>query len=173
MKRTLTAAIVAALIALPTTAGARTPSAPEPLGRWPAGPCSDWRFGEYLTSPAKFYAHPERSYRKMRRLAACLWDRFDVPGDPTSVIDRESGWNPWATNPADGSSCRPFTGGNYGSCGLGQHLSRYWEGRMRAFLPRAWFRRWPVGPLDPRANLIVTARMWKAQGGACPAWCVA
>jgi hypothetical protein len=109
----------------------------------------------------------------MHRLADCIFERFGQGyAVPDYVIERESGWMPWATNPNDGNSCRPFTSdGNYGSCGLGQHLSRYWEGRMQAFLRADWFKRWPIGPLDPRANLIVTAKMYAAQGGACPAWC--
>lgn len=90
------------------------------------------------------------------------------------MIERESGWWPWATNPNDGSSCRPWTeGGNYGSCGFGQHLSRYWAGRLDAYVWPTWFAKWPhVSPLDARANMIVTARMMAASG-ICPgAWCL-
>jgi len=166
MKRALIAATLAAvLVVIPTAAGASPHET-----RW-EGPCSTWMYGEALTTPAKFNADLERSHRMMRRLAACLFARFDAGPVPEYVIERESGWNPWATNPNDGHSCRPFTGGNYGSCGLAQHLSRYWEGRMRAYLRPGWYRRWPVGPLDPRANLIAMAKMVRAQGGVCPAWC--
>ena len=152
MKRTLVAAIVAALIALPTTAGA-TPSAPEPLGRWPAGPCSDWRYGEYLTSPAKFQATPG-ARQKVRNLIVCIFDRF-APGNSSTalyVADRESGLYPWAYNASSGCM------------GLYQHIS--WDDRVQTFLRQEWFRR-PLSELpwsDPRANAIIAARMVRAGG---------
>lgn len=87
-------------------------------------------------------------------------------GTVAAIIDRESGGNPFATNPDVPGACV-----TYGSCGLGQHLIRYWPGRATAYLRAAWFRSWPARWWNARANVIVTVRMMAAQGGVCPAWC--
>lgn len=61
--------------------------------------------------------------------------------------------------------------------GVFQHLKRYWSARVRALLKPRWFgrRSWTdanmVSPFNARANVLVAARMFRNQGGACPAWC--
>lgn len=141
--------------------------------RW-EGRCSGWVNGENLT-PALYLADPPRGERQLHRLAECVFD-WQAPGYavPTSIITRESGWWPWAKNPNTSTACVVFGGDRepFGSCGLSQQMARYWIGRERAFLQPAWFGAWPqVSPLDARANLIVMARMWRNNGGACPDWC--
>jgi hypothetical protein len=104
------------------------------------------------------------------RLAACATARW-WPGHTSDVLAvewRESRYHPYATNPDDGTAC---WAGTYGSCGLAQHLIRYWAGRAAAYLNPAWFKVWPVPWWNARANTIVTVRMMAAQGGVCPAWC--
>lgn len=104
------------------------------------------------------------------RLADCAVRRW-WPGHTRlvlTIVDRESGYFPYATNPDDGVAC---WAGTYGSCGLGQHLIRYWPGRASAYLRRDWFKVWPVPWWNARANMIVTVRMMAAQGSVCPAWC--
>lgn len=180
--RRLAAGLCAALLlaGTPASAGSRegrvderaSAEVPDRVPRW-WGPCDGYLLGENLT-PAFWTAHPGIARHRLGELAECVFERFAHGyAVPAWIIERESGWNPWAANPADGSSCRPWTGGNYGSCGLAQHLSRYWEGRLLTYGRAEWFpRRWPhVSPFDPRANLIAMARMYAAQGGACPAWC--
>jgi len=59
-----------------------------------------------------------------------------------------------------------LTRSSFGSCGLFQHLARYWPGRVLAFLRRDWRPGvWPhVSVFDIRAQALVTARM-VAQSG--------
>jgi len=129
--------------------------------------------GETLT-PRLYLADRARGERRLKRLAACVFD-WRRPGTymPTvyAVIERESGWWPWATNPDEQGACRAWEPHPYGSCGLAQHLAIFWPGRVRAYIAPRWFPAWPqVSPLDARANLIAMAGMW--DGGGCPgAWC--
>lgn len=170
MKRTLAALVLsAALIATSSTAGAtgadtgsegngidrsgaQIDRAPR-TGRW-NGPCQGWEHGENLTTPAIFNADRAESERKMRRLIACVFHRW-APGNVGTalyVADRESGFNPWATNPS--SLCR----------GLFQHIDSAWASRADTYLWPGWFRRHPITWADPRANAIVAARMVAAGG---------
>lgn len=91
----------------------------------------------------------------MRRLIACVFTRFAPMqlGVALYVADRESSYYPWAHNP---SGCE----------GIYQHMSRYWAERARTYLWRGWFApwSWPVSVYDPRASVIVTARMVAAGG---------
>jgi hypothetical protein len=150
---------------------ARTPHE----GRWLGPHCSTWEYGEHLT-PARYLADPARALRQLHRLATCVFE-WKAPGFavPTDIISRESGWWPFAKNPDTATACVVWDVSYvpFGSCGLAQHLARYWPGRILAFLEPEQFAAWPkISPLDPRANLIVTAAMWRRnQGGACPAWC--
>lgn len=110
----------------------------------------------------------EKQWRVVR-LVDCATRKW-WPGHARDVLDvlwRESRYDPFATNPRDGVACWAET---YGSCGLGQHLIRYWPGRL-FYLEPEWFRTWPAKWWNARANVIVTVRMMAAQGGACPAWC--
>lgn len=76
-----------------------------------------------------------------------------------AIASRESGLDPFAANPT--SSAR----------GLYQHILSYWAGRAAAYLRRSWFKVWPVPWWNARAQTIVTVRMMRATGGACPNWC--
>lgn len=75
-----------------------------------------------------------------------------------AVGDRESGFWHRAYNPS-------------GASGLYQHLRTYWPSRAGHLLRERWFGGHRPGPFNARANAIVSARMWRAQGGPCPAWC--
>jgi hypothetical protein len=148
MKALTAAAIVVALLLVPTGA-----SASPNENRW-RGPCSTWQYGEGLTTPALFNADLERSQRMMRRQIACVFDRF-APGNASTalyVADRESSFYPWAVNASSGC------------LGLFQHIGSAWSGRAHAYLWRGWFRRWPAHWADPRAQAIVSSRMVAAGG---------
>jgi hypothetical protein len=133
----------------------------------PTGPCTGYGVNRQMDHDV--------IHHRMHALIRCAfgWVGIDDAHAAQQIVDRESGHWPWATNPAERGACHPWSGSSYGSCGLGQHLSRYWAGRVQTFLKASWFpKSWPrVSPLHARANALVTARMWKAQGGACPAWC--
>jgi len=105
--------------------------------------------------------------RRVRQLEHCIENRWPVPGGFAKldyIIERESGRFPWAKNPDESGACH--FANPYGSCGLAQHLQRYWLGRVHTFLPRSFFPgRWPyVSSLNARANLIVTVRYVRANG---------
>jgi hypothetical protein len=112
----------------------------------------------------------ERVHR-VKALIRCAFHAFDIGAEiPTAfaVIQRESGFRPWATNPVTTGVCRPYSETVFGSCGLAQHLARYWPGRARAYLRERWFpNTWGHVPvLQARANIIVTALIVKTRG-----WC--
>lgn len=118
---------------------------------------------------------PDRRVTIVKRTIRCVYDRLGATyllDEAMQVFDRESGFNPRAKNPWVDSACHPYGSNAYGSCGLGQHLARYWPGRVRSYLPSRFFPTWPkVWILGLRANVWVSARMMLAQGGVCPAWC--
>lgn len=125
------------------------------------GPCSHHSWITRTMGPAE---HD----RRLRTLTGCVVGRW-WPGHTdqvSAIIERESGGNPFAMNPDVPGACI-----TYGSCGLAQHLIRYWAGRAASYLRRAWFKTWPVPWWNARGNLIVTVRMMHEQGGVCPAWC--
>jgi hypothetical protein len=80
------------------------------------------------------------------------------------IAHRESGANlwPWARNTYSGT------------CGVFQHMPRYWESRVRSYLPARWwgYRRWTDSNLvrctNARANVIVAIRM--AHSGGWGPW---
>lgn len=173
MKRLSAIVCITAILGSPITANAQTRGTPQ---RW-QGPCSTFAYGENLT-PASYLADPAKGLRQLHHLATCVF-RWRDPGADLSavfaIVSRESGWWSWAKNPDTAGACIVWGVDYvpYGSCGLAQHLARYWPGRVAAFLRPEWFRAWPqVSPLDPRASLIAMADMWRNQGGACPAWCL-
>lgn len=144
--------------------------------RW-EGPCQGFALGETL-KPAFSLAHHGIAMKREHALARCIFAKW-APGlfaGAQAVIDRESSWWIWAKNPDTATACIVW-GVNYvpfGSCGLAQHLARYWPGRVIAYLKPEWFpTSWPqISPLDARANLIAMAKMAHASGGFCPgAWC--
>jgi hypothetical protein len=136
-----------------------TPQTAQPRA---TGPCRGWRYEAKRSTP---YA---AKVRRMRRLIRCVFTVVGIGGQVSTALliaERESGFHPWARNPDVRSACRWTS--PYGSCGLYQHLMRYWGGRVRAWLPKAYFPRWPrVGPLRARANVWVTAVMVRRSG-----WC--
>jgi hypothetical protein len=125
------------------------PPKPHSEGRW-IGPCEGWWLGENLT-PKLWNSDPARGEQMMMRLVVCVFAVF-APGQSAyalAIADRESGFYEWAYNPSSGAS------------GLFQHLASMWPGRAASYLYRGWFGKgaWPPGPMDPRANAIVSARM--------------
>ncbi len=133
------------------------PQPPKPHhseGRW-RGPCSDWWVGENLT-PEIWNTNPDRGIRMMQRLVVCIFGTY-APGESLTalyVVDRESGFYPWAQNPSSGAA------------GLMQHIT--WTGRAAYFLKKWMFRPgYHPSAFDPRANLIVGAKM-VASGGWGP-----
>lgn len=126
------------------------------------GPCRGWQYQAEHATPYT------TKVRRMKRLIRCVFTFNGIPGQVATafpIADRESGFSPWARNPDVSSACRwrePF-----GSCGIFQHVMRYWPGRVRALLPREFFPQWPrVSALNERANVWVTARLVKKDG-----WC--
>jgi hypothetical protein len=141
--------------------------------RW-EGPCQGFALGETL-KPAFALAHPGIASAREHALADCVFAKWGRGyAVPTSVIQRESGWWPWAKNPDTATACLVWDVSYvpFGSCGLSQQMAQYWPGRVVAYLQPAWFpTSWPqISPLDMRANLIAMAKMW--DGGGCPGpWC--
>lgn len=134
-----------------------------------AGPCTGFRWRARDVAPA---VRPDVIRERVGDLMDCAARTYGIDAYAFKTIaQRESGWWPFAKNPDAPSACRrrhPF-----GSCGLFQHLIVYWPGRAATYLQPGWFAHPPrdVSVLNARANAIVSARMWKAQGGPCPAWC--
>ena len=130
------------------------------------GPCSERRFNVTRTMSTDVrIAH-------VKALIRCAFTWAGIPEEIDTayyVASRESGMQPWATNPVASTVCRPYSANPYGSCGLFQHLARYWPGRVSAYLHERWFpHTWPHVPvLQARANVMVTAIMVK-QGGWSP-----
>lgn len=129
------------------------------------GPCSEPRYevGKQMSDEVRI--------RKVKALIRCVFDHLGLSAQiPTAyaIAQRESGFRPWATNPVAADVCRPYSVTPYGSCGVFQHLARYWPGRVRAYLTPRWFpHTWPQVPvLQERANVLVTAKIVKARG-----WC--
>jgi hypothetical protein len=133
------------------------------------GPCSDRSYNvTHRMGPLRREAH-------VKALIRCVFDYFAIGSQIVHayyVVNRESRFTPWAKNPWLASACRPWSSSAYGSCGLAQHLARYWPGRVQAYLPRRYFPfTWPHVPiLQPRANVWAMAAMvktsgWSAWGG--------
>lgn len=160
MKRSMTRLLISALLTL----GAFTiPTTAQATGR---GPCSEDRYEVDRQMPRS-----ER-VRKVKSLIRCVFSYLDITGEiPTAfvVVERESGFTPWARNPDTDGACRPWSTNPYGSCGASQHLAVYWPGRVRAFLHRRWFPgTWPHVPiLQLRANVMTMALMVR-RGGWSP-----
>jgi hypothetical protein len=105
----------------------------------------------------------------VKALIRCVFSRVGVGWQITTayaIVKRESGYQPWAKNPWTYSACHPWSSSVYGSCGLAQHLARYWPGRVQAYLPRRYFPfTWPHVPiLQPRANVWAMAVMVRTGG---------
>lgn len=136
------------------------PARPLTNGR---GPCSDSRYrierGMALS----------KIVDRNRALIRCAFTWAGIPGQiPMAqyVANRESHYIPWATNPWVASACHPWSWNSYGSCGTFQHLSRYWDDRVRLYMKPWWMpHRWPtINPRNERANALVTAQMVKHGG---------
>lgn len=132
-------------------------------GTWsrPTGPCNEPAF-----KITRHMSLSERQHRA-RRLIVCAFDRF-APGQASTAIaiaSRESGLDPFQSNPHATSACRPWSGTVYGACGLFQHLARYWIGRTTYLRPRWFPNTWPhVSPYHARANALVAAKMVGSAG---------
>lgn len=80
---------------------------------------------------------------------------------------------------ADRESCLSCTFSvNWGGCngnncyGAWQHSGAYIGSRFAFYLRPEWFRHGIPAWTNARGQAIVTVRMFAAQDGACPAWCV-
>ena len=115
---------------------------------------------------------PSWSTTESRRVIRCAFRRF-APAQldhALYIAERESNYVAVARNPWVASACRwenPF-----GSCGLFQHLMRYWGQPVLAYGRAAWFpAMWPrVNSLNARANALIMVRMvavggWGFWGG--------
>jgi hypothetical protein len=101
----------------------------------------------------------------VKNLIGCATDHWPVPGGEGAALciaERESHLDPHAYTPSSGAS------------GLYQHLRRYWGGRARRYLERAWFPNsaWTPSPFKARANVIVAIRLahnigWGPWGDGC------
>lgn len=127
----------------------------------PAGPCIGYGV-THQTPPAIRTA-------RMRALIHCAFTWAGIAGQiehADEVASRESGFIPWAANPHTSSACHPWSSSVFGSCGLYQHLARYWPARVKAHLKAWWFpKSYPqVSPYNARANALVTALMVRSGG---------
>jgi hypothetical protein len=153
MRRTITALLITTALTL-----TMIPTPAQATGR---GPCSQDRYEVDRQQTI------EIRHRRVRVLIRCVFGYLDITAEiPTAlyVVERESGFTPWATNPDEAGSCRPWSTDPYGSCGLAQHLARYWPGRAAAFLPAAFFPARRPSVLQARANLWAMGRMVKRGG---------
>lgn len=154
MKRLLIAALIAATALTTTTM---------PAGATGRGPCSEDRY-EVTVQMSR-----EMRVSRMQALIRCVFNVMDIGAQvPTAfaIAERESSYWPWARNPNSDSACHPWGTNPYGSCGLFQHLARYWPARAHSYLPDWAFKNPHPGIRQARANVWVTARMVKASG-----WC--
>lgn len=128
------------------------------LSAEPDRPCDDDRF---VVRPSMGGPKVEK---KMTGLIRCAIAEFGpVPGglpEALRIAHCESGdhlW-PWSLY--------------YGSAGVFQQNTRYWQDRVDSFLRKRWFTNaeWkrlhliPSGAYNPRANVIVSVRMANAGG---------
>jgi hypothetical protein len=89
---------------------------------------------------------------------AAAWKGIDF-SEFLAVAQRESGLNPYAVS---------YTG----CCkGLFQLHEDYFAAWAQRYTDLRWFGGIVPSYFDPRANALVAAGMWAAQGGPCPAWC--
>lgn len=125
------------------------------------GPCTGERQYRWMANDIDGSWTHVKAVRRQRaeNVARCAARRYGIDvASFLAVGDRESGFWHRAYNSS-------------GASGLYQHIRYYWPGRAARWLERRWFDGRLPGPFNARANAIVSARMWKAQGGACPAWC--
>jgi len=147
MKKAILAAVCA--VALLFTA------APATAIDKPAGPCSEIRW--------------KKSAFHRRQLVRCAagWAKISYSSF-LQVGLRESGVNLFPKAVSWTGCCK----------GVFQHHDAYWQSRARSLLRQSWF----VVPFptdqrpnrlifNARANVLAAARMWRNQGGPCPAWC--
>ena len=154
MKRTIVAVLVAtALIPSPATAAER-----------PSGPCTgfQWRAPD---APKEIRLIVIQEV--VSDLITCVERRWPVPGGIQKALEiawRESNLLWFAANPS-----REACNSGWGSCGVYQHLGRYWPSRVKQYLRPEWFpKTWPDVPWsNARANVIVAIRMAHS-GGWCP-----
>ena len=93
--------------------------------------------------------------RRIIRLVRCVFGALgirDEVGTALIVIDRESGFAPWAHNLS--SDAR----------GLFQHLGSYWPSRAAALPPEEFPRHPQSSAFNARANTWAAARMVRAGG---------
>lgn len=127
----------------------------------PAGPCIGYGVNKQTPTLVRT--------TRMKALVRCAFTWAGIGGEipmALAIVDRESGFIPWAANPWTAAACRPWSGSVFGSCGLAQHLARYWPTRVRSHLKAWWFpKTFPeVSPYNERANALVTALMVRSGG---------
>lgn len=130
----------------------------------PSGPCTGFQW-RAKSAPAEIRDIVVAEI--VSDLIDCAVRRWPVPGGLQKALyiaQRESGLLWWAANPA-----REACNSGWGSCGVYQHLARYWPARVRKYLQPEWFpHTWPDVPWwNARANVIVAIRMAHS-GGWCP-----
>jgi len=142
MKKLLVGCLMMAMVAL-------APSQAQANGR---GPCS----GRYSDVTPNMPL--EQIQHRTQVTIACAERIWSVPGGLSSALfyaNRESHFYPWAANPS-------------GCLGVYQHMSRYWPGRVSAWIDRNWYSKWRwdqgISAFDMRANVIVTMRMAHSTG---------
>lgn len=116
------------------------------------GPCTGW-FSNVRPSMGQ-----TRVRSHVEHLLTCVEHLWPVPGGIEKVfqiVDRESGFWPWAQNPS--SLCS----------GLFQDVLSLWPGRLHTFWNPAWFWRTP-SVFNARANAIVNIRMIHNSGSWGP-----
>lgn len=151
-RRTAFALLVAGLLAAAALIG--TTTSPASAAGTKSGPCIGYRWAGHDLQGA-IALHREVPDR-VERLIRCAVARWPVPGGAAAAIDTardESGLWPWAYNPG-------------GYAGVFQQSTRYWPDRARRYLRPRWFGGRTPGPLNGRANVLVSVRMAHAAG-----WC--
>lgn len=137
MRRTCIAAVLAAIVSL---GGIST-----------AGAAESWRWDE-----CRFQYADDRAgwnVQEVRRTIRCAAPKFGVSTSTALyVADRESNFNPHATNAYSGA------------CGVYQHIPRYFGSRLASVPAR--YREWGTSCYDARSNVLAAMRL--AQGGWGP-----
>lgn len=135
-------------------------------GKGPEGPCIERSWIPRTGMPTA-----EKEWRFIR-LVNCAVDRW-WPGEghartALAIADRESCLScTFAINYRGCYADHRY----YGCYGAFQQHGKYLAGRWAAYLRPDWFRHWPVSWHNARAQVIVSIRMFAANGGPCPDWC--
>ncbi len=116
-----------------------------------------WTATPHRPRPRSVYCHyrssdgrPKFSDIDVIRTIRCATNKFGVDtSHALEIADRESGYSWWARNPLSGT------------CGIFQHIPRYWPGRRAAFLRVHPY--WHLLPscYNARSNVVVSAWMMR------------